>query len=119
MSASQRRKGAAFERRIVLDLKLAGYPEAKRNLEQYQESSGRDITIDAPICLQLKTGKKPSWRQALREAIASAAIGEYAVAVTHDDHGQTVAHIPWEDFLELLALSDVRHALQPRRDPPI
>ena len=118
MSASQRNKGAAFERSVCFDLKDAGY-QAKRNLDQYQESSGRDITIDAPFCIQCKVGKRPNWKAALAEATASAKYGEMPVAVTHDDYGQTVAHIPWSDFVELLALPDVRYALQPRRDPAV
>ena len=119
MSASQRRKGAQFERDICNDLKYAGY-DAKRNLEQYQKSTGRDITVDAPLCIQTKCGKRPSWIRALMEALASAEDTEYAIAITHDDYGLTVAHIPWTDFLEMLALPDVRHALRrPRLDPPI
>ena len=113
-----RRKGADFERQVCLDLNLAGY-RAKRNLDQYQETSGRDITIDAPVCIQCKVGKRPNWRAALEEATASAELGEYAVAVTKDDRGVVAAHIPWADFVELLALSDVRHAMRPRLDPPV
>ena len=115
MSASQRRKGARFERDICNDLKEAGY-EAKRNLEQVRTPSGRDITMDdgTPICFQLKTGADPRWKQALREAMDSAG-SDYAVAVTHEDASWTVAHIPWPDFIELLSLPDVRRALKGER----
>ena len=105
MGASQRRKGAAFERRVVFDLKEAGF-EAKRNLDQYQQSDGRDITVDAPFCFQLKTGKRPNYRQALREARESCG-SDYAVAITHEDYGDTVVHMDWDDFLELISLPDV------------
>ena len=110
MGASQRRKGAAFERRVVFDLKEAGF-EAKRNLDQYQQSDGRDITLDAPLCIQCKVGANPRWKAALREAEASAGT-DYPIAVTHEDRGYTVVHMNWHDFIEILALPDVRYALR-------
>lgn len=102
MGSYERRKGARFEREVARKLAAAGYC-ASRNLEQYQETSGRDLKVDAPLCIQCKAGKRPNWEAALREAM-SAAGTDYAVAITHQDHGLTVAHLPLSDLLELLAM---------------
>ena len=110
MSAHQRNKGAAFERRIAKDLRVAGY-KAKRNLNQYQEKSGRDITVDAPFCFQLKCGLQPNWKQALREAVESCG-SDYAVAITKGDRSDPVVHMPWWDFLDMISLPDVRPTLK-------
>jgi hypothetical protein len=89
---------------------VAGYAVA-RNLQQYANTDGRDLEIDAPLCFQLKCGIRPSWRRALTEAEESAG-QDYPVAVTHEDNGRTTAHMDWHTFLDILALPDVRHALK-------
>jgi len=113
MSAKSRRKGHNFERRIANELCVAGY-EAKRNLNETRDGNSGDIEINACLTFQLKNYDKVApWRQALREAEDVARPrNHYAIAVTKVNNSEPVAHIPWHDLLEILALPDVRAALQ-------
>ena len=56
MSASQRRKGAVFERMVAFELNEAGYT-AKRNLDQYQEKGLGDARGLPGIMLECKRYK--------------------------------------------------------------
>jgi len=101
-----RDKGARFERQIASDLNgLYSWVKARRNLDQYQQSDGRDIVFagDSPhLCIQCKCGKKISIPKALQEAVGAAKERELPLVVAHWDNGPTVAVLRWDDFLEIL-----------------
>ena len=106
-----RDKGARFERQVAADLN-AVFPicDARRNLGQYQQSDGRDITFageDLPICVQCKCGKRINIPKAMEEARSSCSSVEEPVVAAHWDNGETVAVLPWKGFLHIL-----KHAME-------
>ena len=56
MGKKSRTKGADFEREVAKVLRPF-FPDAKRNLDQYQEKDGRDISGTMPLCIQCKLRK--------------------------------------------------------------
>jgi hypothetical protein len=95
-----RRKGKRTELQLCAILRPF-FPDARRNMDQYQKSDGRDVLGTPGLCLQLKAGKAPSWRKALAEATGSAEPGEIPVGVTRQDREGFVVHIILDDFLQL------------------
>ena len=100
--AHSRRKGAAFERELVHRFREAmPGAEVKRGL-QYR--GGEEVPdIDCPVFWpELKRGKKPNVRGALRQAINDAPQGRIPVAVIRDDRSAPFAVIQLDDFLDLV-----------------
>jgi hypothetical protein len=98
-----RNKGANFEREVA-KLVSTYFPDAQRNLRQYQGTDGRDLDNTQPLCMQLKrNAKNKLWqiKMAYIEARESASIEyPYPVAVWRDD--QTT---PGEDVYCMMKLS--------------
>lgn len=102
MSASQRRKGAAFERENVLAFReaLPGV-DVKRG---FQSRSGEEVPdVDAdPFWIECKVGKLPNPRAALKQAQGDAKPGRIPVAVIKDDRCAPFVVLSRADFLELV-----------------
>ena len=96
-----RNKGAAHERRVCRILKDAGY-EARRNLTQYQETTGRDVTTNLPLCIQCKAGQKIDARKAFAEAVSAAESHEWPVAWLHVTNGPKMVVLDEEHFEAML-----------------
>lgn len=101
--ATSRRKGARFERAMVHRFREA-MPDAevKRGL---QSRSGEEVAdLDCPVFWpELKRGKKPNIRGALKQAIEAAPKGRIPIAVIRDDRAEEIVTLLLDDFLELIA----------------
>ena len=101
MGKQQRRKGADFERDFVSLLRSLD-PTARRNLDQYQERSGKDIRTYLPFTFQLKCGAKPNIWRAFKEAQDAQEDGKFPVAIIRRDRKNTVAVMAADDWLDLV-----------------
>jgi len=103
MGKKSRTKGAAFEREVV-NLISPFWPDAKRNLDQYQKVDGRDLSETQPVCMQLKRRKRTLlWEIKLAwvEAMNSSSIDyPYPMAVWRDDNGDTMCMMKMEHLVE-------------------
>ena len=93
MGAMSRRKGVAWERQVCRMLFGQGFV-AKRALGQYQESSGRDIDTDAPVCIQCKCGERINVRRAYEEADGALLGDEIPMVAASWTDGPKVAVVP-------------------------
>jgi len=71
MGKSQREKGARGEREVANMFKIFGWHKAKRELSQYQQSSGRDLSGTQPFCVQVKNSNTVNISKAWEEALNS------------------------------------------------
>ena len=105
MSKKERTKGAAFEREVA-KLLHPFWPSARRNIEQYQSSDGRDLSDTQPICFQLKRRKMTKlWeiKHAYFEADESTDEDyPYPAAVWRDDNGDAMVMMKVEHLVEML-----------------
>jgi hypothetical protein len=102
MGALSRRKGAGFERELVLAFREA-MPgcDVRRGL---QSRSGREVAdVDCPVFwIEAKRGRKPNVRTALKQAVSTAPPGRMPVAVVRDDRERAFVALSLDDFLELV-----------------
>ena len=103
MGKMQRTKGANAERDVVNILKKSGFPDAQRNLDQYQATDGRDIKNTSHLCIQVKCGKRPPIMKGYEEAKSAAKGVEIPVCVHRKDRGEWMATLGFQDFLEAAA----------------
>ena len=102
MGAISRRKGAQYERALVhLFREAMPGAEVRRGL---QCRGGEEVAdIDCPVFWpELKRGKKPNVRAALRQASEAAPKGRVPLAVIRDDRAEAFVALSLEDFLELV-----------------
>lgn len=101
--ATSRRKGARFERAMVHRFRDA-MPDAeiRRGL---QSRSGEEVAdLDCPVFWpELKRGKKPNIRAALRQAIEAAPKGRIPIAIIRDDRAEEIVTLLLDDFLDLVS----------------
>ena len=92
MGAKSRRKGAQAVREFAgLLFDYLGL-RAKRNLEQYQTTDGRDLTGAGPFCIQVKRYAKCVIEGWMAEAESATKPGEIpALAIRTDGGGWIVA----------------------------
>jgi len=109
MGASQRRKGAVFEREMARRIARCGNCCARRNITETQTGLASDIDApDLPVTWQLKVGAKPNVWAAVREADeASNGTGNYAIAVVRKNKAkgrpkQDIAVLPLRDLESLI-----------------
>lgn len=97
-----RRKGAGFERELVLLFREA-MPgcDVRRGL---QSRSGQEVAdVECPVFwIEAKRGKQPNIRGALRQAKEAASKGRIPVAVIRDDRADPTVTLDLADFLELV-----------------
>jgi len=102
MGMLSRRKGAAWERELVLMFREA-MPgcEVRRGL---QSRSGEEVAdVDCPVFwIEAKRGRQPNVRNALRQAVAAAPKGRIPVAVIRDDRADAFAVMQLSDLLEFI-----------------
>jgi hypothetical protein len=106
MGKKSRTKGAAGELEVV---RMLGplYPEAKRELEQYQGALGRDLSGTQPFCIQIKRQAKVSLNErisAYHEAQRDVD-GEYRfpIAITRGDYEGWTVTTSLLDMLDYLS----------------
>jgi len=111
MSASQRRKGHAWERTVARDLTTATGFTHKRILTETRDGNSGDVgAAGLPFIYQAKCGARPDTFGAVREASEVAGLN-YPVAAIHRTGrgGEKIAALPWEDWLEVVALLAERY----------
>jgi hypothetical protein len=99
-----RTKGASGERDVCALLKPI-FPDAQRELDQYQAKLGRDLKNTQPLCIQIKRLKKVSKKDmddALEEAIDSIS-PEYDVPIVLFRSDRQ----PWMVYADLAALMEI------------
>ena len=102
--ANSRRKGKDGENEVALLLRRV-FPGVKRNLTQYQGSSGRDFTGTEPWVVQVKRlARRPAVEAMLAEAEREVVPfnGELAVLLVRGDRGEWLAVLLAEDWLGLV-----------------
>lgn len=116
MSASQRRKGAAFERRIARDLQALGL-DARRGRQDFDGSIEPDVVVDldtVPITpwIECKCGAHPPLWPAIDQALEAAGDGCSPLVVAHRNEDResgrkpiTIAILEWSEFLALLRIA--------------
>jgi hypothetical protein len=76
--------------------------EIRRGL---QSRSGEEVAdLDCPVFWpELKRGKKPNIRAALRQAIEAAPKGRIPIAIIRDDRAEEIVTLLLDDFLEFVS----------------
>ena len=101
--ARSRRKGHRFEREVACLFSEALGVEARRGLQSRDGSEAPDVVVPGvPVWLELKRGRRPRIRGALRQAVETAPPGAWPVAVTRADREEALATLRLEDLLEIL-----------------
>jgi hypothetical protein len=100
--ARSRRKGASYERALVHRFReVMPGAEIRRGL---QSRSGEEVAdVEVPVFWpELKRGKQPNIRAALRQAQAAAPKGRIPIAVVRDDRAEATVTLTLDDFLEFV-----------------
>ena len=109
MGKKSRTKGASFELEIANAIRDY-WPDAKRNLDQYQSTDGRDLSGTQPICMQLKRRKRTLlWeiKNAWVEARESASIEyPYPMAIWRDDNGEAFCMMKVDHLVEWQCMAE-------------
>lgn len=102
MGASQRTKGAAFERRIVNEFRLI-FEDAARTAPLQTGGLGHDV-VAGPFRIECKHQIQPRVFRALEQAESNCASGYIAIAVCqrHNDRGGPTVTLRLKDFLDLV-----------------
>lgn len=100
-----RTKGKNYELEVIKTLR-SFFPDASRNLDQYQKNDGRDFANTEPLCIQAKRRKRITMgliEAALIEAaLACDGTYQYPVAVTRSNGGRSIVSMELGHFIELL-----------------
>ena len=109
MSKTSRDKGKRYEIEVVKALKPY-WPDAKRNLAQFQAVDGRDFDNTGPFCIQAKRRKKVGINDVNTgyvEARESASADyPYAAVVWRSDGGVSMIAMDLDHFVEVLCLME-------------
>jgi hypothetical protein len=100
MSASQRRKGATYEREIVAILREALAIDVARNLSQVRDS-GADILWKDWV-FECKRRQRLSFTKWMAQAKAACVGVNRPVVVCREDQGENLVIMRFTDFLHLL-----------------
>ena len=103
MGKMQRDKGKRNERECAGELTAATGHKFNTNLEEVRGGRlGVDVLSSfCPIIAQVKSGRNPPMMPALREVLAAAQQGEWAVAKIKRDHKGAVGLLRWPDLMLL------------------
>lgn len=99
MSASERRKGADFEREIANDLTEDWGVRIRRNIGQSRDG-GDDITVP-PFRFECKRRATISIYKWLKQVEAASAQGEVPVVVARADGERPIVVLRYSDFKKL------------------
>ena len=99
MGASQRRKGAAWERAVANALKVV-YAKAKRGFVQSRDAREDCDVIGTPWWVECKKGKRVNVLAALRQSIKDSD-GRPPLVVVGQDREVPFVAMTLEDFLKL------------------
>ena len=103
MGKKSRTKGAAFER-LVAKISRALFPNAERNLDQYQKKDGKDLKGVQPFSLQCKRRESAKlWeiKMGYVEAKESATVEYYIpIVVWQDDFGEIMCMLRYDHLIE-------------------
>ncbi len=102
MGKYQRTKGAAFERVRANWWKKLGFKDARRNLNQYQKTDGRDLVGTPGFCEQDKCGEHINIYGAWQEAWNAALSTEIPLAAIKYDNKTPLIVMSESDFEKLL-----------------
>jgi hypothetical protein len=100
MSASQRRKGASYEREIVNILRETIAPEIRRNLSQSRDS-GADI-LWGDYVFECKRRRKLTFINWFQQAKDACLGNQKPVVICREDEGENMVIVRLTDFLHLL-----------------
>jgi len=103
MSKNQRRKGAQWERDIVIALKAHGFDATRTAPMQTDGLPYPDVTA-SPLWIEAKCGAQPPIIRGLAQAESNmpAEAGWIAVCVAKSDRRPPTVTMRWSDFLDLL-----------------
>ena len=101
--ARSRRKGSRFERQLVHRFRGA-MPGAEVH-RGFQYRGGEEAPdVDCPIWwIEAKAGKRPSIRNALKQATDDSPKGRIPIAVVKDDRKPAMVTLQLDDFLEFVS----------------
>ncbi len=103
MGASQRRKGANWERQVVNDLVAHGF-EARRTAPL--QTNGADVpdVMARPLWVECKVGARPPIVKGLEQARETMPprAGWLPCCVAKQDRQRPTVTLLWDDFLDLL-----------------
>jgi hypothetical protein len=99
VGASQRRKGAGWERELA-KLFRAIYPGAKRGIGQARSAKEVSDVEGTPYWIEAKCGARTNPRAALRQA-QECTDGRPVLVVCKDDHQEPFVVMPLEQFLSI------------------
>jgi hypothetical protein len=109
VGASQRRKGAVYEREVMSAFSAALGAEFKRNIGQARDG-GNDGDV-GPLVLEMKRRKSlKTFMDWYRQAQAATPAGRIPVVVMREDAGESMVMLSLEDFLRL-TLPELKRAL--------
>lgn len=111
MSKMQRTKGHRWERLVASDLTARTGCVHKRILTETRDGNCGDVgSRDLPFIYQCKCGAQPNVFQAVQEASDVAGLN-FPVAAIHRTGrgGEKIAAMPWEDWLEVVAMLAERY----------
>lgn len=101
MSASQRRKGASWERDLANRWREKLYPDARRGIGQAR-SGGEVCDVEStPWWCELKVGQRPDILGAMRQAV-KATDGRPPLVVVKRDREEPLVCMRLEDFEKLI-----------------
>jgi hypothetical protein len=102
----QRSKGHRWERLVAQDLTIRTGFTHKRVLNETRDGNCGDVGVrDMPFIYQCKCGARPDVFGAVEEACMAAGLN-FPVAAIHRTGrgGEKIAALPWEDWLEIVAM---------------
>lgn len=107
MSASQREKGAQFERDVAIIFRLAGWPRAHRSSDGRVQAARGDIA-DGPdgVHVECKRHEKLNVPAAFDQVVRDANPTDIAVLVHRPSRHDVMATLPLSDLLPLLKLRE-------------
>ena len=107
MSAASRTKGATFEREVVAELRVAGWPRARRSSDGRVQALRGDI-VDGPegVHLELKRHERLNVPAAFDQVLRDANPLDIPVLVHRPSRHVTMATLPLSELLPLLKLRE-------------
>ena len=103
---NNRKKGKVIERWFATALRPI-FPDVRRNAGEQAQSGGRDLENTGILSIEVKGGKQyksKMVRSVLDQAQQEAGKNMWAVALMKPDREDPYAMMPFDDFMEMLAV---------------